>query len=147
MHAVAKDKEGHNKQETTRGASLRELQRFFKEHDKNEGYAGLRRIPDEDGTALWTILEDTEVGKQLENRTGERLDQEKGGGMTTPKLGPEATPVKVEDVNPRFEGGDSDLYKSCGCIPKKWRSKQWSSKEMVVAQPSASRVVASSAEQ
>ena len=147
MHTVAKVKEGHNKQETTRGASLRELHRFFKEHDKNEGYADLRRIPDEDGTALWTILEDTEVGKQLENRTGERLDQEKGGGMTTPKLGPEATPVKVEDVNPRFEGGDSALYNSCGCIPKKWRSKKWSSKETVVAQPSASRAVASSAEQ
>ena len=66
MHA--KVKEGDDEEETTRGASLRELQRFFKEHDKNEGYAGLRRIADEDGTAVWTILKETEVAKKLEER-------------------------------------------------------------------------------
>ena len=79
MHAVAKVKEGHNKKETTRGASLRELQNFFKLHDKNEGYAGLCRIPDEDGTALWTILKDTEVEKQLEERAEERAKEDGGG--------------------------------------------------------------------
>ena len=75
MHA--KVKEGHNEEETTRGASLRELQRFFKEHDKDEGYAGLRRIADEDGTAVWTILKETEVATQLEKRAGERREEER----------------------------------------------------------------------
>ena len=125
MHAVAKVKEGHNKDNTTRGASLRELQLFFEEHDKTKGYAGLRRIPDEDGTAVWTLLEGTEeVEKQLKERAGERLKAEKGGGMTTPKPGLETT---HEDVNLGMEGDDSALYKSCGCIPKEWSSKKWSS--------------------
>ena len=75
MHA--KVKESNNVQETTRGASLRELQRFFKEHDKDEGYAGLRRIADEDGTAVWTILKETEVAAQLEKRAGERREEER----------------------------------------------------------------------
>ena len=65
-------KEGHNEEETTRGASLRELTRFFKENDKDEGYAGLRRIPNEDGTAVWTILKNTEVSAQLGKRACER---------------------------------------------------------------------------
>eukprot|EP00964_Phaeocystis_antarctica_P098822 scaffold64780_cov56-Phaeocystis_antarctica.AAC.3 len=73
----AKVKEGHDEQETTRGASLRELRRFFKEHDKDEGYAGLRRIADEDGTAVWTILKETEVAAQLEKRAGERREEER----------------------------------------------------------------------
>ena len=71
-----KVKEGHNEEETTRGASLRELQRFFKEHDKDVGYANLRRIPDEDGTAVWTILKDMEVATQLKQRTGERREED-----------------------------------------------------------------------
>ena len=66
MHA--KVHEGHNEEETTRGASLRELTQFFKDRDQNEGYAGLRRIADEDGTAVWTILKETEVAKKLEER-------------------------------------------------------------------------------
>ena len=65
------------KDETTRGASLRELQRFFEEHDKDKGYAGLRRIADEDGTAVWTILKETEVAAQLEKRAGERREEER----------------------------------------------------------------------
>ena len=72
----AKVQEGDNEQETTRGASLRELQRFFEEHDKDKGYAGLRRIADEDGTAVWTVLKETEVAAQLEKRAGERREEE-----------------------------------------------------------------------
>ena len=75
MHA--KVKEGDGKQETTRGPSLRQLQRIFEEHDKDEGYAGLRRIADEDGTAVWTILKETEVPAQLEKRAGERREEER----------------------------------------------------------------------
>ena len=77
-------KDGGN-EETTRGKSLRELHRFFKEHDKDEGYAGLRRIADEDGTAVWTILKETEVAAQLEQRTKER-HKENGGDTATPGL-------------------------------------------------------------
>ena len=75
MHTEVK--EGNEEDETTRGASLRELQRFFKEHDKDEGYAGLRRIADEDGTAVWTILKETEVTTQLEKRVEERRGEER----------------------------------------------------------------------
>ena len=75
MHA--KVKEGHDEQETTRGASLRELQRFFTEHDQDEGYAGLRRIADEDGMAVWTTLKETEVPAQLEKRAGDRRKEER----------------------------------------------------------------------
>ena len=71
-------KEGHNEKDTMRGASLRELQRFFKEHDKDKGYAGLRRIADDDGTAVWTLLKDTEVAAQLEKRAGERREEDAG---------------------------------------------------------------------
>jgi hypothetical protein len=73
----AKVKEGNEGEETTRGASLRELQRFFEVHDKDEGYAGLRRIADEDGTAVWTVLKETEVATQLEQRTKERREEER----------------------------------------------------------------------
>ena len=72
----AKVQEGDNEQETARGASLRELQRFFKEHDGDKGYAGLRRIADEDGTAVWTLLKETEVAAQLERRARERREEE-----------------------------------------------------------------------
>ena len=68
------------KDETTRGESLRELKRFFKKYDEEERYAGLRRIPDEDGTAVWTILKDTEVAAQLEKRAGERREEEEDVG-------------------------------------------------------------------
>ena len=75
MHA--KVKEGDNKQETTRGASLRELQHFFEKEDSSKGYAGLRRIADEDGTAVWTILKETEVTTKLEERSKERKQEER----------------------------------------------------------------------
>ena len=72
----AKVQEGDNEQETTRGASLRELQRFFEKEDSSKGYAGLRRIADEDGTAVWTLLKETEVAAQLERRARERREEE-----------------------------------------------------------------------
>ena len=72
----AKVQEGNNAQETARGASLRELQRFFEKEDSSKGYAGLRRIADEDGTAVWTLLKETEVAAQLEKRAGERREEE-----------------------------------------------------------------------
>ena len=72
----AKVQEGDNEQETTRGVSLRELQRFFEEEDSSKGYAGLRRVADEDGTAVWTLLNETEVAAQLERRAVERREEE-----------------------------------------------------------------------
>ena len=39
--------------------------------------AGLHRIADhEDGTAVWTVLKETEVTEQLEKRAGERREEE-----------------------------------------------------------------------
>ena len=72
-------KDTNGKDETTRGESLRELKRFFKKYDEEERYAGLRRIPDEDGTAVWTILKDTEVAAQLEKRAERREEEEDVG--------------------------------------------------------------------
>ena len=92
MHA--KVKEGDNKQETTRGASLRELQHFFEKEDSSKGYAGLRRIADEDGTAVWTILKETEVAAQLEKRAGERREED---GGDTAALGLEVERLKVDN--------------------------------------------------
>ena len=75
MHA--KVQEGDNEQETTRGASLRELQHFFEKEDSSKGYAGLRRIAADDGTAVWTILKETEVTTKLEERTQQRKQEER----------------------------------------------------------------------
>ena len=49
---------------------------FFEEHDKDKGYAGLCRVADEDGTAVWTLLKETEVAAQLERRARERHEEE-----------------------------------------------------------------------
>ena len=108
MHA--KVQEGDNKQETTRGASLRELQRFFKEHDTDKGYAGLRRIPDEDGTAVWTILNETEVAAQLEKRVNERREEER---REEERPSSEATPelerLKAENANQKQQLNNAQL--------------------------------------
>ena len=67
-------------QKSVRGASLRELQRFFEEHDAKKGYAGLRRIADEDGTAVWTALTDSSAVKAaIEARAKERREEERRG--------------------------------------------------------------------
>ena len=97
----AKVQEGDNTDETTRGASLRELQRFFKEHDKDEGYAGLRRIADEDGTAVWTILKETEVATQLEKRAGERREEERRrDNLFSEQCAQARAPSEVTDAEP-----------------------------------------------
>jgi len=55
---------------------LRQLQRFFEEHDTGKAYAGLRRVGADDGTAIWTLLEDDNEIKAaletLEKRAKER---------------------------------------------------------------------------
>jgi hypothetical protein len=98
----SKMQQGDNEQETTRSASLRELQRFFKEHDKDEGYAGLRHIADEDGTAVWTILKETEVAAQLEKRAGERREEERRHEKifsAQARAQPEATDAASDEVD------------------------------------------------
>ena len=74
MHAKVQD--GDEKQQSTRGASLRELQHFFREHDKAEGYAGLRRVGADDGTAIWTLLDGDKIEQALNDRAKERRDEE-----------------------------------------------------------------------
>ena len=65
---------GDEKNETDlRGKGLRELVKFFEKEDKEGDYAGLRRIGDNDGLAVWTTLTDpAEVKKALEARAEER---------------------------------------------------------------------------
>ncbi|KAF0690547.1 Aste57867_18063 [Aphanomyces stellatus] len=43
---------------STRGRGLRELARFFDEHDPRQGYAGLRRTYTDKGCAMWTKTHD-----------------------------------------------------------------------------------------
>ena len=68
-----KVQDGGEETETVRGAALRELEAFFKEKDSDKDYAGLRRIGDEDGTAVWTLLTDPEeVKAAIEKRAAQR---------------------------------------------------------------------------
>ena len=63
--------------ETVRGKSLRELQRFFTKEDADSTFAGLRRLGDDDGTAVWTVLTDEkEVRAAIEARAKERLAEQ-----------------------------------------------------------------------
>ena len=65
--------DGGEETETVRGAALRELEAFFKEKDSDKDYAGLRRIGDDDGTAVWTLLTDPEeVKAAIEKRAAQR---------------------------------------------------------------------------
>ena len=114
----AKVKEGNEEDETTRGASLRELQRFFKEHDKNEAYAGLRRIADEDGTAVWTILKETEVAAQLEQRTEERRkeDDDDTAALGLALANCELERLKAENQLLINAAADPKKDTSCGCV-------------------------------
>ena len=102
MHT--KVKEGNEEEETTRGASLRELQRFFKEHDKDEGYAGLRRIADKDGTAVWTILKETEVAAAREEAAEARAEAMRAKAVTEAEAqAMMAAKAKVKAVEARAE--------------------------------------------
>ena len=73
-------------QKSVRGRSLRDFTDFLKEHDpglkvnKSGHFAGLRRIADEDGTALWTVLTDSSAVKAaIEARAKERREEERRG--------------------------------------------------------------------
>ena len=62
---------------TVRGKSLRELHRFFKDKDVGNDFAGLRRLGNDDGTAVWTLLTDQkEVRAAIEERGKERLAEQ-----------------------------------------------------------------------
>ena len=87
--------------ETTRGASLRDLQRFFAEHDENKGYAGLRRIGNDDGTALWTIIKEEEVTAKLEARANERQEEEQRRDMLLIAALKINTPSETKEVETR----------------------------------------------
>ncbi|KAL1499022.1 hypothetical protein AB1Y20_013538 [Prymnesium parvum] len=69
--------------QTVRGASLRELQKFFEANDKQGRFAGLQRIGDpENGTALWTTLSDPkQVKLALEERTRQREQELRAQGQ------------------------------------------------------------------
>ena len=54
------------------------LQNSLKKYDKNEKYAGLRRITDNnDGCAIWTIEKDEKrINKMLEDRAKRREEED-----------------------------------------------------------------------
>ena len=87
--------------ETTRGASLRDLHRFFGEHDKDKGYAGLRRIGNDDGTALWTLVKEEEVTAKLAERAKERQEEEQLHHELIIAALKDNTPSATEEVETR----------------------------------------------
>ena len=120
-------------------AALRELEAFFKENDSDKDYAGLRRIGDEDGTAVWTLLTDPEeIKAAIEKRAAQRraearrrderfqelmdnADAGSGAGetgaaaaatTTTPTTAAGGGPAAVRALStPRREGGDSEALR------------------------------------
>jgi hypothetical protein len=75
--AISSGDAAEKRQKSVRGASLRELQRFFETHDTDQTYAGLRRLGDDDGMAVWTVLTDEkEVRAEIEKRSRERRAEE-----------------------------------------------------------------------
>ena len=118
---------------------MRELKAFFAEKDRDGEYAGLRRIGDEDGTAVWTLLTDPEeVKAAIEKRAAQRRAEAKrrderfqelmdnadaGSGAgetgaaaaattTTPTTAAGGGPAAARALTtPRREGGDSEALR------------------------------------
>ena len=77
VHGKVQD--GGEETETVRGAALRELAAFYAKYDPDREYACLRRIGDEDGTAVWTLLTDPEeVKAAIEKRAAQRRAARQG---------------------------------------------------------------------
>ena len=66
VHQKVEDSDGEK--ESVRGACLRELRCFFEENDPRNDFAGLRRISDFGGGAIWTAINDNEVNTYLDER-------------------------------------------------------------------------------
>ena len=136
VHEKAMD--GGEETETVRGAALRELKAFFKDKDPDQEYAGLRRIGDEDGTAVWTLLTDPEeVKAAIEKRAAQRraearrrderfqelMDNADAGSASETGAAAAATPTTPTAAagggtaaaralsTPRREGGDSEALR------------------------------------
>ena len=69
VHGAVEDGGGER---TFRGAALRDFRRLLVDEDPSKGFAGLRRLGDDDGTAVWTALTDQQVAGALEKRAAER---------------------------------------------------------------------------
>eukprot|EP00964_Phaeocystis_antarctica_P067963 scaffold41172_cov54-Phaeocystis_antarctica.AAC.1 len=105
----AKVQEGGEKQDTTRGASLRELQRFFEKKDNSKGYAGLCRVGGDDGVALWTLLKGEEATKKLEERAQQRQKEERRHDkLFNAQL--HAPPSEKEDVAEKNEAAEKAAW-------------------------------------
>ena len=76
VHEALLDEGDEKKEMTLRGAALRDLRRLL-ERELPE-FAGLNRIGDDEGTAVWTLLTDPEeVKAALEARARERREETK----------------------------------------------------------------------
>jgi len=60
--------EGGSDSHNIRGASLRQFAGFLEQHDPEKAYGGLRRIPGNDGVALWTAVPESEQKVYLMQR-------------------------------------------------------------------------------
>ena len=65
------------KSKSARGVDLRQLESFFKKHDSEKNFAGLRRLGGEDGGAVWTEVPDDQLEDLLQQRALMRGDEEK----------------------------------------------------------------------
>jgi len=104
---------------TMRGSSLRELQRLFQEKDKKQEYAGLRRIADEDGNAVWTRLTDpAKVKKAMEKRARQRRrEQQRTEATVLAALQDKTSPAKQQLAEAQKKAETAAVQK------KKWEER------------------------
>ena len=62
------DLDSNQKIQKVRGAKLRKLQEFMEENDESRDFAGLERIHDDRGSALWTKVEEKKREALLKER-------------------------------------------------------------------------------
>ena len=119
---------GEQETETVRGKSLVQLVSLFEEqakyNSKVKEWAGLRRIGDDDGTAVWTQLTDpTRVKEEIERRARERREEESARHEMVMKALQPSEPV-AENATKLRTASVSSLSKgwSMGCcLPSRAR--------------------------
>jgi len=94
--------------QTVRGNSLRELHRFFKEKDDKQTFAGLRRVADEDGSAIWTLLTDpAKVKKAIEKRSLQRRAEQQQTEATVQAALKEKASPRVKQAEARARAAET----------------------------------------
>lgn len=110
-----KVKKGDEESTSVRGASLRELKRFLEEKDLYNDFAGLRRVYDEDGGALWTAVPEQDIRKHLDDRSKMCIAQEYESELAELSLKVKAQEEELNDLNKKLEKSRIVAEQSC-CI-------------------------------